>query len=160
VSQQNPPVKIRTDSAFGTRREAGNEPSEHASGGAKASGPSGWGGGSSNGRGGASPGMATQPPGGKWRPVRVLTIDTRTRPEGDRRVKLHWAGVGVERLAAGPIRPDTYFSFNLCAVSNADFARILELHQEYYDRVRSIVADSTVADRVLLLNQQLIPLDC
>lgn len=96
---------------------------------------------------------------GKWRPVRVLTIDTRTRPEGDRRLKLHWARVGVERLAAGPIRPDTYFSFNLCAVSNADFARIRELHQEYYDRVRRIVADSTVADRVLLLNQQLIPLD-
>lgn len=96
---------------------------------------------------------------GKWRPVRVLTVDTRARPEDDRRLKLHWAHVGAERLAAGPIRPGTYFSFNVCAVSHADLERIRELHQEYYDRVRRIVAESTEADRVLLINQQLVPLD-
>jgi hypothetical protein len=50
-------------------------------------------------------------------------------------------------------------SYNLFSVSHADFARIRELHVEYYERVRRIVADSNVADRVVLLNQQLIPLD-
>lgn len=97
--------------------------------------------------------------GGKWRPARVLTVDTRARPEGDRQLKLHWAKVGVERLQAGPIRSDTFFSFNLVAVSHADFERIRELHLDYYERVRRIVAESNVADRVVLLNQQLIPLD-
>ena len=97
--------------------------------------------------------------GGKWLPARVLTVDTRARPEGDRLLKLHWAKVAVERLEAGPIRADTFYSFNLCAVSDADFEHIRELHLEYYERVRRIVAKSSVADRVLVLNQQLIPLD-
>lgn len=96
---------------------------------------------------------------GKWQPSRVLTVDTSARPERDRLLKLHWARVGVSRLEPGPIRPDTLYSFNLCAVSHEDLARIRELHLEYYERVRRIVAESKVADRVLLLNQQLIPLD-
>jgi len=89
----------------------------------------------------------------------VMTVDTRARPEGDRQLKLHWAKVGVQRLGQGPIRPDTFYSFNLCAVSHADFERIRELHVEYYERVRRVVAESKVADRVLVVNQQLIPLD-
>lgn len=97
--------------------------------------------------------------GGKWLPARVLTVDTRARPEGDRLLKLHWAKLGVKRLQGGPIRRDTFFSFNLFAVSHADFERIRELHLDYYERVRRIVAESNVADRVVLLNQQLVPLD-
>lgn len=96
---------------------------------------------------------------GKWVPVRVLTVDTRSRPEGDRLLKLHWARVGVERLEAGPIHRDAFYSYNLCALSHADFDRVRALHLEYYERVRRIVAESRVADRVVLLNQQLIPLD-
>jgi hypothetical protein len=44
-------------------------------------------------------------------------------------------------------------------VSRSDFERVRELHLEYYARVRRIVAESQQADRVVLLNQQLIPLD-
>jgi hypothetical protein len=44
-------------------------------------------------------------------------------------------------------------------VSHADLERVRELHLEYYERVRRIVADSSVVDRVVILNQQLIPLD-
>ena len=40
-----------------------------------------------------------------------------------------------------------------------DFARIRALHLEYYERGRRIVGDSQRAERVVLLNQQLIPLD-
>lgn len=96
---------------------------------------------------------------GQWRPVSVLTVDTRARVEGDRLLKLHWAKVATQRLEAGPIRVDSYFSYNLCAVSHADYTRIRELHQEYYERVRRVVAESKTADRVLLINQQLVPLD-
>jgi transcriptional regulator with XRE-family HTH domain len=96
---------------------------------------------------------------GKWLPARVLTVDTRAHPEDDRRLKLHWAQVGVERLQARPIRADAFYSFNLCAVSGVDYERIRELHLDYYERVRRIVAESSVAERVVLLNQQLIPLD-
>jgi hypothetical protein len=96
---------------------------------------------------------------GKYAVSRALTVDTRADPERDRRLKAHWAAVGLERLqrATGP--SDALHSYNLFSVSHADFARIRELHVEYYERVRRIVADSNVADRVVLLNQQLIPLD-
>jgi hypothetical protein len=96
---------------------------------------------------------------GKWTPARVLTVDTRARPEGDRSLKLHWAQVGVERLRASPIRAGSFYSFNLCALSNADLDRVRRLHLEYYERVRAIVATSRTAERVVLLNHQLIPLD-
>ncbi|HEV8550118.1 MAG TPA: DUF4423 domain-containing protein, partial [Polyangiaceae bacterium] len=95
----------------------------------------------------------------KWAPARVLTVDTRADPERDRQLKGHWAAVGLERLRRGPsAKAEALHSYNLFAVSHADFARLRELHLEYYERVRRIVAESTKADRVVLLNQQLIPL--
>jgi transcriptional regulator with XRE-family HTH domain len=95
----------------------------------------------------------------KWQPNRVLTVDTRADPEGDLLLKEHWAEVGLDRLRRRANRSEAFHSYNLFAVSNADFARLRELHLEYYERVRSVVAESHVAERVVLLNQQLIPLD-
>jgi hypothetical protein len=97
---------------------------------------------------------------GKWAAERVLTVDTRADPQRDQQLKEHWAEVGLDRLrrrASG--KTDALHSFNLFAVSRADFARLRELHLEYYERVRRIVAESNTADRVVLLNQQLVPLD-
>ena len=36
---------------------------------------------------------------GKWRASRVISVDTRTDPEGNRRVKRHWAKVALQRLS-------------------------------------------------------------
>jgi transcriptional regulator with XRE-family HTH domain len=96
--------------------------------------------------------------GGKWSPSRVLTVDTRANPDGDRRLKEHWAEVGLDRLRRGAQPSDAFHSFNLFAVSHADFERLRELHLEYYERVRRIIAESKLAERVVLLNQQLVPL--
>lgn len=96
---------------------------------------------------------------GKWRAVRVLTVDTRADAAADQRVKEHWAEVALARLKRAKPQRESFFSYNLCAVSHADFARIRELHLEYYERARRIVAESNSAERVLLLNQQLVPLD-
>jgi transcriptional regulator with XRE-family HTH domain len=96
---------------------------------------------------------------GKWRPTRVLTVDTSADAERDQRLKEHWAEVGLERLRRSPARREGLYSFNLFAVSRADFERIRQLHLEYYEHVRRIVAESDVAERVVLLNQHLIPLD-
>jgi transcriptional regulator with XRE-family HTH domain len=93
-----------------------------------------------------------------WRLHRVLTVDTRLDPEQNRQLKAHWAKVGLERLKAGGAPPDALFSFNLFAISEHSFQKIRELHLDYYDRVRSIVDESTSADRVALLNLQLVPL--
>jgi len=96
----------------------------------------------------------------KWTPTRVLTVDTRADPKRDQQLKEHWAEVGLDRLRRRRNeKTDALHSFNLFAVSHADFGRLRELHLEYYERVRRIVAESNRADRVVLLNQQLVPLD-
>jgi len=86
-------------------------------------------------------------------------VDTRVNAEADQRVKEHWAAIGLERLTRAPVERQAFYSYNLCAVSEPDFQRIRELHLEYFERVRRIVAESRDAQRVLLVNQQLIPLD-
>jgi transcriptional regulator with XRE-family HTH domain len=98
---------------------------------------------------------------GKWVPSRVITVDTRADPERDLRLKQHWAEVGLDRLRRRrqTARADALHSYNLFAVSRADFLRLRELHLEYYERVRRLVAESNEAERVVLLNLQLIPLD-
>jgi hypothetical protein len=89
---------------------------------------------------------------------RVLTVDTREEPDRNRRLKAHWARTGLERLEQPAPPPEALFSFNLFAVSESSFQKIRELHLDYYDRVRAIVDESPHADRVVLLNLQLIPM--
>ncbi len=96
--------------------------------------------------------------GSHFRLHRVLTVDTRLDPEKNRRLKAHWARVGLRRLEGGDASPDALFSFNLFAISEASFQKIRELHLDYYDHVRTIVEASTSADRVVLMNLQLVPL--
>jgi hypothetical protein len=99
---------------------------------------------------------------GLWVSTDVLTLDTRPSPQKNRALKRHWAAVGLVRLEAAPLVPGpderSLFSFNLFAVSHAEFEQIRQLHIDYYERVRSIVADATLGERVVLLNQQLIDL--
>lgn len=96
---------------------------------------------------------------GRYRIARVLTLDTRRDPERNRRLKQHFAATALDRL--GKLRNDakSLFSYNLLCASSADLERIRELHIEYFERMRRIVAESKRADRVVLINQQLLLLD-
>jgi transcriptional regulator with XRE-family HTH domain len=96
---------------------------------------------------------------GKWQLARVLTVDTRTDPERDRRLKEHWGEVALARLRSGPRPSEAFHSYNLAGVSHEDFAQIRALHAEYFERVRRIIAESRLAERVVLTRQELIPLD-
>jgi transcriptional regulator with XRE-family HTH domain len=89
---------------------------------------------------------------------RVLAVDTRKDEERNRLLKAHWAKVALERLNPGGAPRDALFSFNLFAISEPSFQQIRDLHLEYYARVRSIIEESTSAERVVLLNLQLVPL--
>jgi hypothetical protein len=88
--------------------------------------------------------------------VESVTVDTRADPAAERKLKVFWAKVGHERLAAGA---DGLFSFNVFAVSNADLERLRELHRSYFRSLRSIVASSTPAERVVVANVQLFALE-
>jgi transcriptional regulator with XRE-family HTH domain len=95
---------------------------------------------------------------GRLHVQRVLTVDTRPSEAQNRKLKQHWAEVALGRYARGETSPDTLFSYNLFAISQRDFARIRQLHLEYYERVREIVAESRDPERVVLMNLQLVPL--
>jgi len=88
----------------------------------------------------------------------ILTVDTRVDPKKNRSLKEFWAREALSRFSAEGEPAETLFSFNLFAVSEEGYQRIRELHLDYYDRVRAIIDQSPTADRVLLMNLQLMPL--
>jgi len=96
---------------------------------------------------------------GKWALTRVMTIDTRDDPEGNLRLKRHWARVGAERLERAALPPSSQYSYNLFAISDAGLEQIRQAHLQYYERLRAIVAECERPTRLALVNVQLLPLD-
>lgn len=90
--------------------------------------------------------------------TRILTVDTRADPRGNAKLKRHWARVSLRRLEDASAPAEAFFSYNLFAVDEVTFQRIRQLHAEYFERVRSLVEESSGTDRVVLMNQQLVPL--
>ncbi len=93
-----------------------------------------------------------------WLPASLLTVDTREDPERDRVLKMHWAETALERMRERRFADDGLFSYNLFAISDEQYEQIRQLHLEYYQRVRAIVDAATSADRVVVINTQLVPL--
>jgi DNA-binding phage protein len=93
---------------------------------------------------------------GRFTVAAVQTVDTRQNPEAGRRLKLWWSRVALERLEHDEAG---LFSYNLFTVSHADYQRLRELHLAYFRQLRSIVASSAPAERVVLANVQLFGLD-
>jgi hypothetical protein len=94
--------------------------------------------------------------GERFAPGPALTVDTRQDPEAGRKLKAWWARVGLDHLRAGD---DGLYSYNLFTVSETDYQRLRELHLAYFRELRSIVAQSSPAERVVLANVQLLGLD-
>jgi transcriptional regulator with XRE-family HTH domain len=97
--------------------------------------------------------------GGRWVVTQVLAVDTRRNPHAGRTLTAHWAAVGLERLPQ--LEPDgqDLFSYNLFTVSEKDWERLRELHIAYFQELRRIVGGSQPAERVALVNLQLMRLD-
>jgi len=96
---------------------------------------------------------------GLWREVRVLSIDTRSDFAKNRALKSHWTAVATDRLARLQPGHENLFSYNVFAISSADLAQLRELHLDYFQRVRQVVARATGADHVVVMNLQLFALD-
>jgi transcriptional regulator with XRE-family HTH domain len=94
--------------------------------------------------------------GRRWQLARSQTVDTRQDPGAERQLKQWWAELAVARLRDGA---PGQFSFNVFAVSQADYERLRELHQSYFRQLRSIVAQSAPSERIIAANVQLFPLD-
>ena len=96
--------------------------------------------------------------GQRWLPASLLTVDTREDPERDRTLKVHWAETALQRMRDGTLAEDGLFSYNLFAISDEQYEEIRQLHLEYYHRVRALVDAARSADRVVVVNLQLVPL--
>lgn len=96
---------------------------------------------------------------GLWREARVLSIDTRSDFAKNRALKRHWAEVALERLGRHDPRHQSLFSFNVFPIARAELAQLRELHLEYFQRVRQLVAGASGADHVVVMNVQLCALD-
>lgn len=97
--------------------------------------------------------------GGRYGVRRVLAVDTREDPAGNLALKRHWFEVASRRLAESGVPPDGLASYNLFAIAEADLERIRQAHLDYYQRIRSIVAESRHPSRVVLIAIGLLPLD-
>jgi len=95
----------------------------------------------------------------RWVTTQVLTVDTRRNPDAGRVLKQHWASVALNRLPALEPRENDLFSYNLFNVSEKDWVRLRELHIAYYQELRRIINASEPAERVALVNLQLMRLD-
>lgn len=93
---------------------------------------------------------------GLWRIKRVLTVDTRSDPEANQRLKQYWTMLGAERLG----RSDPgLFCYNVFSVSEADYRRLSEMHLAYFEELRAIVGQSEPNERVVVANLQMFALD-
>ncbi|HTM44680.1 MAG TPA: DUF4423 domain-containing protein [Polyangiaceae bacterium] len=92
---------------------------------------------------------------GLWRVAQVLTVDTRQNPDAGRRLKEHWAEVGLGRLPLLEANGEDLFSYNLFTVSEKDWQRLRELHIAYFQELRRVIEGSQPGERVGLANLQL-----
>lgn len=91
----------------------------------------------------------------RWVPAEARTVDTRSNPDAGRSLLAFWADVGRERLA----KRKGLFSYNLFTLAERDLPRLRELQVTYFRQLRSIVAQSEPAERVVVANFQLFGLD-
>jgi len=93
--------------------------------------------------------------GDHWAPDAVQTVDTRRHPAAGAAMKRWWAARALDRLDA----PETSWSTNAFSVAEADLPRIIELYRSTYRQMRAIVSTSAPAERLVLLQQGIVPLD-
>jgi transcriptional regulator with XRE-family HTH domain len=92
----------------------------------------------------------------RWEPANVQTIDTRVDPALGRSVKGWWSDAGARRIHEGA---PGLFSFNVFTISQSDLLKLEEMQRAYYRAMRSMIAASTPAERVVVTNLHLFPVD-
>jgi transcriptional regulator with XRE-family HTH domain len=96
---------------------------------------------------------------GRWSPKRVLTVDTSSDFDANRRLKHHWATVVTRRVEDFRVEAQSLFSYNMFPIARAELAQLREAHLEYFQRVRQLVSNARDADHIVLMNVQLCLLD-
>jgi hypothetical protein len=94
---------------------------------------------------------------GKRYRTEPAAMDTSAATETERRgLKVHWAEIGRERLAAG--NPGL-FSWSVFAISHAGLEQLRAMHVRYMHALRQLVDESSPSEVVAVANVQLFELD-
>ncbi len=93
---------------------------------------------------------------GKLVPRSVMTVDTRRDLAAEQAARIWASRAALVRMEEGG---EGVFSHNLFAVSEADLTRLAELQRAYFRQLRAIVAASEPAERIAIVNVQLLALD-
>ncbi|MEQ1567971.1 MAG: DUF4423 domain-containing protein [Myxococcota bacterium] len=89
---------------------------------------------------------------GRFAPVSVSAVDVRG---STRDLKRFWVETSLQKLVADA---PGMWSYNVFAVSETDLHRLEEMQRAHYRAIRSLVAESAPAERVVLVHLQTIPL--
>jgi transcriptional regulator with XRE-family HTH domain len=90
-----------------------------------------------------------------YRGTQSINVDTRQDPIATRQLASFWMREGAQRvLTPGRGR----FAFNTFAVSKKDVAKAKELQSEYFQKLRTLVAESEPAEAVAVATFQFFPL--
>jgi transcriptional regulator with XRE-family HTH domain len=93
--------------------------------------------------------------GGRWCVEDASPVNLRVDPEAAARQRQFWVGVAAERAADTP----GMFAYNICGVSERDLARLRTLQRDFLQQARTIIAQSSPVEQVVLLQVQVFALD-
>jgi transcriptional regulator with XRE-family HTH domain len=83
-----------------------------------------------------------------------LTVDTQTSDADARRLRAHWAAVGLDRTRAP--RAQDWLGFNVISTSAQDLDRVREVLRRAFREIRAIAAASEPTESIALLNMHLV----
>jgi len=87
---------------------------------------------------------------------RAELIDTGVERERRQGLRSFWTRVALERLEGGA---KGIHAFNVFSIAERDVAEVHALHAEFFEKLRSLVAGSTPAERVLIYSAQILGID-
>jgi hypothetical protein len=92
----------------------------------------------------------------RYEVVQRGAVETGTDVVRRQALRAFWANTAIQRLSAG--EPGV-FAYNLFAIAESELERLTELHNEFFAKMRALVAASTPSERIVLFATQIVPLD-
>jgi len=91
---------------------------------------------------------------GRYEVGEPLTVDTQASADDVRKLRAHWARVGLSRVQQP--RAEDWLGYNVISTSAHDLERVREVLRRAFREIRAIAAASEPAESVALLNLHLV----